>query len=178
MGMRSFFVFLGVFAVLSSCREKPVIKKAPEKNYYLEFKSEPGAEWGASTILLTKRNLLGAKYYYGAPPHMAEWIQGVGYADSVDVSELDEHFRQVHHFRDISEYKESDAEAEKIVITWRKPKNGLANFDFHSYRKLGSDKWQSVFNPGNFRYHTAHPEAPDKDYSEWMSKLIVDLTFK
>jgi len=39
-----------------------------------------------------------------------------------------------------------------------KPIDGsISNFNYRSYKKLGYEEWQSVFNPGNFRY-------PEKKY--------------
>jgi hypothetical protein len=65
------------------------------------------------------------------------------------------------------------------VITFHSPgKDQLYNFDFQSYKKLSRAEWQSVFNPGNFRFPNKNPEGQEKDLSSWMFDRIVLLTFK
>lgn len=177
--MRPFHAFLVLFALLASCNEKAVTAKAGEQNYYLEFINRDGSNVSEWTIKAVKKKLLGKGYYYGAEPEGSQGIRGIGYVDSVNMAMMDEHFEKVHRFRDISEYDASDKDAEKIVITYNPPgKNEVTNFNFHAYKKLGHDKWQSVFNPGNFRFSSAHTEGQEKDLGVWMSDLIVKLTFK
>jgi hypothetical protein len=177
--MTRFYVFLLVLALSASCGNEAVKEKAEEQNYYLEFVNLEGSNVSEWTIRAVKQKLVGKGYYYGAEPHAGQWIRGIGYVDSANMALLSEHFTKVHRFRDISEYDPSDKDAEKIVITYNPlTKNDIANFNFHSYRKLGGDEWQSVFNPGNFRFSHAHPEGQEKDLGVWMSELIVKLTFK
>jgi hypothetical protein len=180
MKMMRFYTVLIVFAFLTSCKEEAHPGKANDQFYYLEFVDQDSTAISKGTIAAIKQRLIGGGgYYYGANPHGGEWIRGIGYTDSADVAMMDEHFLQVHRFRDISEYKTSDVNAEKIVITIHSPnKDKLNNFDFHSYKKLGREEWQPVFNPGNFQFSHPNPEGQEKDLGVWMSELIVRLTFK
>jgi hypothetical protein len=177
--MRPFLAVLLILALLASCKGEAPATKAGEQNYYLEFINRDGSNVSEWTIKAVKKKLIGKGYYYGAEPHDSQWIRGIGYVDSAEITMLDEHFTKVHRFRDISEYDASDKDAQKIVITYHPPgKNEVANFSFHAYKKLGHKKWQSVFNPGNFRFSSTHSEGQEKDLGVWMSELIVKLTFK
>ena len=177
--MGRFHALLMIFVLVVSCQEKAVTTTANEQNYYLEFINRDGSNVSEWTIKAVKKKLLGKGYYYGAEPGGSQWIRGIGYVDSVNMAMMDEHFTKVHRFRDISEYEDSDKDAEKIVITYNPPgKNEVTNFNFHAYKKLGHKKWQSVFNPGIFRFSSAHTEGEEKDLGVWMSDLIVKLTFK
>lgn len=174
--LKPLIVLLFIFTSCVSCREKPAEEKIPDKNYYLEFVNEGGPGMQEWTIKAVKRHLFGSRYIYTDALRDNKWAIG---NDSTDVSRLDDHPAAVHHFHDISEYTESDKEAEKIVIIFRKRnKNKLYNFDFHSYRKNGGEEWQSVYNPGNFCFPYPNPEGMDKDLGVWMSDLIVKLSFK
>lgn len=171
-----FCSFLLVFAFLTSCENKAVSGKAADKFYYLEFVDKDNSDLSKAAISTIREQILGRCYYYGAKHNT---LQGMNIGDSVNASELDKYFPEVHCFRDISEYDSTDVNAEKIVITYNKPdQNNLPNFNVHAYKKLGHSEWQSVFNPGNFRFHTANPEGREKDISVWMFDLIVKLTFK
>lgn len=177
--MGRFCVFLLVLGLSVSCGNERAAGKAEEQNYYLEFVNLEGSNVSEWTIKAVKRKLVGKGYYYGAEPYAGQWIRGVGYVDSADMVLLSDHFTKVHRFRDISEYDPSDVDAQKIVITYNPlNKDEIANFNFHAYEKLGGKEWQSVFNPGSFRFTHAHPEGQDKDLGVWMSELIVRLTFK
>lgn len=172
-------MILLVLAFSASCRKNATESKTDEQNYYLEFINHDGSNVSEWTIKAVKKKLIGKGYYYGAELYEGQWIRGIGYVDSATIFMLDDHFTKVHRFRDISEYDPSDVNAEKIVITYNAlTKDDVANFNFHSYKKLGHDEWQSVFNPGNFRFSRSRPEGEEKDLGVWISELIVKLTFK
>ena len=181
--MARFYVFLLVLAFSASCKKSTPAGKAEDKFYYLEFVDRDGTVISKRTIKAIKQKLIHrGGYYYGVKQHAGEWIRGIGFNDSVDVSNLDEHYISVHRFKDISEYDAADTDAEKIVITIHPiNKDKLNNFNFRSYKKSaaaeGHKEWQPVFNPGNFRNEGPF-EAREKDLGVWMSDLIVQLTFK
>lgn len=171
-----FCVILLTFSIFASCKEKVLSGNAADKFYYLEFIDKDNTSLSKATISTLKQRILGRCYYYGAKRNT---LQGMNFGDSVNTAESDEYFPEVHCFRSISEYNSSDVDAEKIVITYNQPDhNKFPNFDFRSYKKLGHKEWQSVHNPGNFRFHNANPEGQEKDLSVWMFDLIVMLTFK
>lgn len=84
----------------------------------------------------------------------------------------------IHQFQDINFYQISNTDAEKIVLTVKIPSEEQS-FDFHyqSYKKLGHQEWQSVFNPGFFSYPSEQPFEAEQ-VANWLTERVVLLTFK
>ncbi len=184
--MRRFPAVLSLFALFVSCEEEtpdapeePRSGKAGTQFYYVEFIDKDSSTDSRRSIQFAKRLLLNHGCYYTAEPRGQNHLQGALLTDSIDLSVMDGHFPEIHHFRDISEYDPSDKAAVKIVITYNKPLGDtLPNFDFRGYEKLGHAEWQPVHNPGNFCYHHHPKDMPEKEIGPWMWETIVLLTFK
>ena len=84
--------------------------------------------------------------------------------------------QNIYMFRDISEYNLEKKDIEKIVITYNKPiNNTVPNFNFRSYKKRGYPEWQSIYNPGNFRYDQKK-NYTETELSDWIVNHISILT--
>jgi hypothetical protein len=147
--------------------------------FYVEFINLDSTSESINPFEQVKKELFNNGYILGKETSN-DW-QGIRKIDTTDyilLQDIDKNRPNIHRFRDFSEYNSSNGNFEKIVITLNNPVNDtIPNFNFHSYKKLGHDNWQSVFNPGNSRY-TESNMPNETEFANWMIEHIVLLTFK
>jgi len=185
---RIFFAYISVCVLLTSCQNNsqssvesnnniPPNEQVEDKFFYIEFVNLDSTNEYINSIELVKKELLNNGYIAGKENNN-DW-QGIRKIDPVEhilLNEIDENHPNIHRFRDFSEYDSNNGDIEKIVITINKPINDtIPNFNYRSYKKLGHENWQSVTNPGNFRYDNTFDEAK---FANWMIETITLLTFK
>ncbi len=131
------------------------------------------------------RNVIGkleSKIYnkaFIATNESNDWqgVKAIDFSDEVFYEDLSESHKKIHRFIDISEYS-AISDVVKIIINFNKPLGDtIPNFNYKSYKKLGHPDWQSVFNPGNFRFYETETYS-EEDIADWMLHLIVLLSFK
>lgn len=157
--------------LLSACQDSSPATTTPtepitntDKVFYLEWATTSTTTDYDKTLALVQKALLDNGYVFD---------KGV---KKVDGSERPTQI--IHRFKEMSAYDVEQAEAEKIVLTLNAPIKGLIpNFNYRSYQKKGHADWQSVFNPGNFRYPQEQPFEANK-LANWMVERIVLLTYK
>lgn len=180
---RIFFLYMSVVFLLISCQDSSKSAKANEQVedeiLYLEFVNLDSTSVSINTIEQVKEELFNNAYFAGKEIN-SDW-QGIRKLDAdeqIKPQDIDQYHQYIHKFRDFAEYDVKDGAIEKIVITLNKPINDtIPNFNYRSYKKLGHADWQSVFNPGNFRYKESNTYTKDQ-LTPWMIKIIVLLTFK
>ncbi|MBL4705874.1 MAG: hypothetical protein JKY54_15215, partial [Flavobacteriales bacterium] len=144
---------------------------------YIEFVNLDSTNAYGNSIELVKKELLNNGYVAGKENNN-EW-QGIRKIDTFEhiiLDEIDQYHPNIHRFIDFSGYDSNNGDMERIVITINNPINDTTpNFNYHSYKKLGHEDWQSVTNPGNFRSGNAFDETK---FANWMIETITLLTFK
>ncbi|MFK7798449.1 MAG: hypothetical protein AB8E82_13435 [Aureispira sp.] len=170
----SFYLFFHLFLV--SCQNSPSTPNTPaaptvpqtnqQKIYYLQLVHASDDATQKEILRLFQQQLFGHGYTLKEGT-----IQKINQAEQSTGMPL-------HQFQDIASYQTSNTSAEKIILTIKIPKEEQT-FDFHyqSYKKLGHQEWQSVFNPGFFNYPSEQPFEVDK-VANWLTERVVLLTFK
>ena len=170
--MKTAFLFYAVLILLlSACQNNaPATTTSTEpitstdKIFYLEWVTTSSTTDYDKTQALVQKALLDNGYIFDKR------------VKKVDGSERPTQI--IHRFKEMSAYNIDQAEAEKIVLTLNAPIEGhIHKFNYRSYQKQGHADWQSVFNPGNFRYPQEQPFEVDK-FANWMVERIVLLTYK
>jgi hypothetical protein len=187
---RILFIYLTIVIFLISCQNssessaelvKTIQTDQQVENvfFYVEFINLDSTSESINPFEQVKKELFNNGYILGKETSN-DW-QGIRKIDTTDyilLQDIDKNRPNIHRFRDFSEYNSSNGNFEKIVITLNNPVNDtIPNFNFHSYKKLGHDNWQSVFNPGNYRY-TESNMPNETEFANWMIEHIVLLTFK
>ncbi len=188
---RKIITYLSVIFLLISCQNNSqssvefnkntlADEQVKNKNYYIEFISLDSANKYINIIEQVKNELYNNGYIVSQENTNNNW-QGIRKIDTTEhiiIRDVDKHHPNIHKFKDLSEYNLNDKDVEKIVITFNKPINDtIPNFNYHSFKKLGHDDWQSVFNPGNFR-HEEKSTFNETELANWVIRHIVLLTFK
>lgn len=187
---RTLFIHISIVFLLISCQntEKSSLESSnniegdnqvEDKFFYVEFIHPEDSIAYGNSIELVKKKLL--KNGYIAGKDFENGHQGIRKIDSdeyITIRDVNKYQHNIHKFKDFSKYDPNDGDIEKIVITVNKPINdSIPNFNFRSYKKLGHEDWQSTFNPGNFRY-IEKKTFDESKFANWMSEIIVLLTFK
>ena len=156
-------------------KTKPEVAK---KFYYVEFVDSCNSPLSQNTISLVKSRIFDKGYILTEESNEWQGVKEIDTTELVELNNLSKSHQSVHRFRSFSEYNSDNADVEKIVITYNNPLNdSIPNFNYQSFKKLGYSEWQSVFNPGNFKYNgTAKPT--EIELADWMVEQIVLLTFK
>lgn len=185
-----FYISLSVVFLLVSCqnnsqslidvnKNNQTIKQVEDKFFYIEFINLDRKNTYRNIVEELKKELYN-NGYINSKKSDNDWqgIRKVNIAEHINLQDIDKYHPNIHKFRDFSEYDSSSEDIEKIVITLNKPINdSIPNFNFRSYKKRGHEEWQSIFNPGNFRYMEKQT-FNESEMTNWMIKTIVSLTFK
>ena len=177
------FLIVSIVLLSISCREgeNGVENDAAlnEKYFYVEFINQADSGIYPNTGELVKEVLFGGDYVMSNEGEVRHHgVSKIDLEGQVGIQEVDRDHPNIHKFRDFSTYDENDREAEKIVITLNKPiSDSIRNFNIRFYKKLGHEDWQSVANPGNFRYKNGDA-FNEVAFSRWMVEQITLLTFK
>lgn len=150
-----------------------------DKFFYLEFIYPKGSSKHLNTIELVKKELFYNGYIV-SKDFDNEWqgVRKIAVDENITIQDTRKYYTDIHRFRAFSQYNSNDKEVEKIVITLNKPINdSIPNFNFRSYKKFGHENWQSVFNPGNFRFEN-RKTFDENEYVNWMIERITLLSFK
>jgi len=188
---RTLFIFVSLMFLLSSCqnslqssdnKNKTISSEelAQNKYYYIEFIHLDSTNQIMNSINQVKSELLN-NGFIAKIENDNEWqgIRKIGINEEVSLDEINPYHPYIHRFRDFSYYDAKNGDIEKIEIIINKPiDSSIHNFNYHSYKKLGHKEWQSVFNPGNFRYAKSDSVFDEAAFIDWAMKTIVVLTFK
>jgi hypothetical protein len=187
---RILFISISVVFFLISCQNSSESSVELDKNiqtdeqvenifFYVEFINLDSTSESINPFEQVRKELFNNGYILGKETSN-DW-QGIRKIDATEhimLQDIDKDHPNIHRFRDFSEYDSSNGDIEKIVITLNNPVNDtIPNFNFRTYKKLGHNDWQSVSNPGNFRY-TESNNPTETDLANWMIEHIVLLTFK
>lgn len=184
----SFIIIAFSITALASCisdntnsQKKDIEKQDIVKDifYYVEFIDMDNTNTSQKVIMQVKLEIFANRYIAGIEENDWQGIRKTEPNEKINIADLNKYHPNIHQFRNFSEYNSNQIEDfEKIVITYNKAiENTIPNFNFRSYRKLGHEEWQSVFNPGNFRYKEKQ-DFSENDLAEWIIDHIVLLTFK
>ncbi|KAB7531037.1 hypothetical protein F8C76_05940 [Flagellimonas olearia] len=187
---RIFYISLSAAFLLTSCKnisqssiesgkKIQAVEQAEDKFFYIEFVNLDSTNIYRNSIDLVKKELLNNGYIVDKENNN-DWqgIRKIDKSEHIILDEISEYHPNIHRFINFSEHDSNNGDIEKIVININKPINDtIPNFNYCSYKKLGHEDWQSVFNPGNFRYRESNA-FNESELANWMIKTIVLLTFK
>jgi ribosomal protein S8 len=186
---RILIVYIPVILLLISCQNSSEPSTDSNENiqnseevkdlfYYMEFVDFENTNNSRNIIEQLKNELYSNGYIATTETNEWQGIRKVNKEELITLKDMDKYQTYIHKFKDISEYNPKNGDLEKIVITLNKPINDtIPNFNYHSYNKRGFKEWQSLKNPGNFRYTEGIPFT-ESELRNWMINLIIILTFK
>ncbi|MGH1337545.1 MAG: hypothetical protein ACRBFS_15585 [Aureispira sp.] len=163
------FFYTVLILLLGACQSNTPTEKASkkatttDKTFYLELVTTATSINYDQTLTLVQKALFNNGYVFDKRVKKVDGSEKKGLI--------------IHRFKAKTDDNSNEEGIEKIVLTLKEPnEEGLHNFSYRSYKKQGND-WQSVFNPGNFRYPKEQSFEETK-FANWITERVVLLTYK